>query len=412
LFLATINDNTATSYVDTVADASLGITTPPIIGDAIFDNSPPPASGISVMWKRTAFLAGDPLNPNFLYYSRYDLPEAFPFANAIEFDERITGILPLSQALIIVTETSYWRILGDNPDWTIDKVIQGFGCVGPRAVGIAREVGWITDRDGMRLYDLREAQKVSEVMRDRVDAFDKSAIEQAHTVHSKAHNSILWLTKDSDGVYSNIYNFQYAVDEIRQGWYSQIVPNPTTFDIQAVWELEDSNGDFHVHAGTSDGMVFEIFDATSLNWVDESGSSRAITMEVQTAYVRLGAAGVNHNTDATNVSGRVSPRWIEFRAKEENGLAHTWTITVDTADSAAENLTPRDSKDITFAFPAGVGLLRLSLADLTPAEYIRLKIVNSEKDVDVSIMGVKIEFNVRPGQFAVTGAKPAGAGQN
>jgi pyruvate kinase len=112
------------------------------------------------------------------------------------------------------------------------------------------------------------------------------------------------------------------------------------------------------------------------------------------------------------VSGRVSPRWIEFRAKEENGLAHTWTITVDTADSAAENVTPRDTADITFAFPAGVSLLRLSLADLTPAEYMRLTIKNEEKDVDVSIMGVKVEFNVRPGQFAVTGAQVTGAGQN
>ena len=39
------------------------------------------------MWKRTAFLAGDPLNPNLLYFSRFDLPEAFPLSNAIEFDD-------------------------------------------------------------------------------------------------------------------------------------------------------------------------------------------------------------------------------------------------------------------------------------------------------------------------------------
>jgi hypothetical protein len=365
-----------------------------------------------MIWKRTAFLAGDPLNPNFLYYSRYDLPEAFPFANAVEFDERITGLFNTAQALIVVTETSYWRILGDNPDFTIDKVIEGFGGVGPRATGIARGIGWIVDRDGMRLYDLRETIKVSEVMRDRVDAFDKTQIEQTNTAHSKANNCILWLAKDSDGIYSNIYNFQYAIDEIRTGWYTQIVPNPATFDIQSVWEIEDSSGDFHFHVGTSAGMVFEIFAANSLNWLDESGSSRPITMELQTPYIRLGDAGVNHNTDATNVSGRVSPRWIEFRAKEENGLAHTWTITVDTADSAAENVTPRDTADITFAFPAGVSLLRLSLADLTPAEYMRLTIKNEEKDVDVSIMGVKVEFNVRPGQFAVTGAQVTGAGQN
>jgi hypothetical protein len=56
LFLATINDNVTTSYVDTIPDLSLGTSQPPIIGDAIFDNSPPPSAGICLIWKRTAFL--------------------------------------------------------------------------------------------------------------------------------------------------------------------------------------------------------------------------------------------------------------------------------------------------------------------------------------------------------------------
>ena len=413
LFLATINDNTTTTYDDVVTDASLGTTTPPVFGDSIFDNSPPPASGITAIWKRTAFLAGDPLNPNFLYYSRYDLPEAFPFANALEFDERITGIFNTYLGLVVVTETAYWRIIGDNPDYTVDKVIQGFGGVGPRAAGSARETGWIVDRDGMRLYDLRETIKVSEVMRDRVDAFDKTSIEDTHTAHSKRNNAIYWLTKDSDGVYSDIYAYQYAIDEIRKGWFGQIVPNPATFDIQAIWETEDSSGTTHVHCGTSGGMVHELFASDALNWLDDSGASRAITMELTTPYMRLGPGGGGpYDAEYEGGSGRGSPRLVEFRAKEESGLAHNWTITLETADSASENVTARDSADITFAFPAGVSLLRLSLPDLTSSEYLRLTIKNEEKDVDVSIMGVKVYYHIRPGQYAVTGAKSRGGGQN
>lgn len=414
LFLDTINDNVTTTYADSTSDTSLGSTTPPILGDLIFDDSPPPSGGITLVWKRTAFIAGDPLNPTVLAYSRYNLPDAFPIQNAIEFDERITGLFKTSVGLVIATETSYWRILGDNPDYIVDKVIEGYGCVGPRGVGTSREVGWAVDRDGLRLYDLREALKISEVIRDRVDAFDKSNLQDVHTVHSRKDNAILWATKDSSGVYSDLFMYQYMIDEVRRGWFSQIVPNPTSFDIQHLWEVEDSNGDFKLYASTSGGQVHDMLSGSAFNWVDDTGAERAITMDFTTAYMRLGAT--EEAVALTGNSGRVVPRYIELRAKENTGAAHTWTITVDTSDSASENATVRDTQDLTFDFKAGQSLLRLPTQDLTAGEYMRLRIVNSEKGKDLSVMGIKIYFLVRPGQFAVTGEAGGGiagaGGQN
>ena len=407
LFLTTINDNTTTTFTDTIPDASLGTNTPPQLGEDIFDNSIPPSAGIHVIWKRTAFLAGDPLNPNIVVFSRFDLPEAFPLANAIEFDERVTGMFKTYLGLVIVTETSYWRVIGDNPDYTVDKVIEGFGGVGFRGVGTGRETGWVTDRDGLRLYDLRETIKISEVIRDRVDAFDKSALEDSHTAHTRDNNGILWFTKDSAGKYTDIYYYQYMIDEIRRGWFSQIIPNPTTFNILQVWEIEDLNGNFKLHCGTDGGMVFELMSSNSLNWVNETGQERAITMEIQTPYMRLGA-----NPEAKElegVSGRVTPRFIELRAKEASGLAHTWTVTVETSDSASDTTTVRDSQILTFEFPAGTSLWRLPTLDLTSAEYIRLNVKNEEKNKDLAITGIKLYYHVRPGQFPVTSAA---AGQN
>lgn len=414
LFLATINDNVTTTYTDTTPDESLGTSTPPILGDLIFDNSPPPFGGIMLIWKRTAFVAGDPLNPTILYHSRFDLPSAFPVANAIEFDERITGLFKTYLGIVITTETAYWRIIGDNPDYTVDKVIEGFGGVGARAVGTGREVGWAVDRDGFRLYDLRETIKISEVIRDRVDAFNHLNLEDTHTVHSRKDNALLWFNKDTDSVFSDIYMYQYMIDEIKQGWYSQIVPNPTSFNIQHVWEVEDSNGDFKLYAATSGGMVHELLSNSSFNWLDDQGKSRAITMDVQTAYMRLGAT--EEAITLSGYSGRVIPRFIELRIKENNGLAHTWTVTVDTSDSASENAEIRDTQDITFDFIAGQSLLRLPTKDLIAGEYVRLRLQNAEKDKDLQIMGVKVYYYVRPGQFAVTGTAGGGVvgggGQN
>jgi hypothetical protein len=410
LYLDTVNDNVTTTYTDSYPDTSLGTTQPPLLGDSIIDHSPAPFGGITLIWKRTAFIAGDPLNPTVLSYSRYDYPEAFPVVNTIEFDERITGMFSTYLGIVVTTETSYWRILGDNPDYTVDKVIEGFGGVGARGAGTAREVGWAVDRDGLRLYDLRETIKISEVMRDRVDKFYKGTLSDSHTGHSSNHNAILWFTKDVDGNYTDIYMYQYMIDDVRSGWFGQVIPNPTTFNILQIWEIEDSTGAPRLYCGTDQGMVLELMAEDSLNWVDSSGAERAITLEITSPYLRLGAT--EEALELEGVSGRVTPRWVELRIKENNGAAHKWTLTVDTCDSASENAEVKDTKDVTYSFPAGCSLMRLSVQDIVPGEYLRFTLKNEEKDKDVQIMGVKISYHVRSGQYAVTGSPVGGGGQN
>jgi hypothetical protein len=56
--------------------------------------------------------------------------------------------------------------------------------------------------------------------------------------------------------------------------------------------------------------------------------------------------------------------------------------------------------------------MRLSVQDIVPGEYLRFTLKNEEKDKDVQIMGVKISYHVRSGQYAVTGSPVGGGGQN
>jgi hypothetical protein len=180
-----------------------------------------------------------------------------------------------------------------------------------------------------------------------------------------------------------------------------------------MWEVEDDNGDFQFYAGTAGGMVHRMMDSASLNWTDDDGAERAITMETLTPYMRLGATA--EAVELFAQSGRVVPRYIELRIKEASGLAHQWTLTVDTSDSAAENATVRDTQDITYDFLAGQSLLRLPTQDLVPGEYMRVRLINSEKDKDLQVMGLKIFYHVRPGQYAVYGSPdgvPGAGGQN
>jgi len=410
LFLDTINDNVTTTYTDTTDDTALGSATPMEAGNEIFDHSPPPNAGITLIWKRTAFMAGDPLNPTTLYFSRFDFPEAFPVNNTIEFDTRITGMFKTFIGMVIATEDAYWRILNDNPDYTVDKVVNGFGCVGARAIGAGREMGWIIDRDGMRLYDLREAIKVSEVIRNRVDGFYKGDLEDTHSAHARKDNAIIWLTKDSTGVYSDIYMYQYMIDEVRQGWFSQVVLNPTTQSLLHIWEIEDDNGDFKTYAGMSGGQVCEIMAEDSHDWLTETGQRRALTMQMKTAFMRLGVGEMA--LQAQGAMGRVTPRQLELRIKEVNGAAQEWALLVETSDSASENATIRGSKSVTCNFSAGQSIMRVALQDLTPGEYVRVTLTNEELGKDLQIMGIKIYYAVRPGQFGIEAGQVGSGGQN
>lgn len=409
LFLDTVNDNVTTTYTDTTDDVALSTESPPELGREIFDHSPPPNAGMMLIWKRTAFMAGNPLNPNVLYFSRFDFPEAFPVLQTIEFDERITGMFKTYIGMVIVTETAYWRILNDNPDYTVDRVVNGFGCVGFRGAGAGREMGWAVDRDGLRLYDLRTTIKASEVIRDRVDEFYKGSLQDSHTSHSRKDNALWWFTKDSDGVYSDIYLYQYMIDDVRQGWYTKVELNPTTQSLLHLWEIEDENGDAKLYAGMAGGQVCEIMANDSFSWKNETGQERPLTMTVRSAYMRLGSQpGV---MDVQGASGRATPRLIELRIKENQGLAHTWTCTIETSDSAADSSTVRDTATVTCEFAAGQSIFRFA-PKMTAGEYARITLTNAEAGKDLQIMGIKILYQVRAGQFNIESGQTNYGGQN
>ncbi len=129
LFLTTVLDNVSTTYTDTTADGSLSNETAPQAGDFSDDNFVPPKAGIVKVWKKTVFMAGDPANPYTLYYSEDNEPESFPLINTFELDGKITAMYESYAGLVVETETGKWQVIGDNPDYSLDKIVAGMGCV-------------------------------------------------------------------------------------------------------------------------------------------------------------------------------------------------------------------------------------------------------------------------------------------
>lgn len=408
-FLTTINDNVTTTFTDTISDGALGVTSPPQAGEQVLDNSPPPSAGIIQVWKRTVFLAGDPQNPQVLYFSRDDLPEAFPLFNAFELDSKITGIYETYLGLVVTTETAYWRVLGNNPDYVVDKIVEGYGAVGPRAVGASRVVGWAVDRDGMRLYDLRDALKVSEVIRDKWDdgTIEKVNIERMHTVYSRRFNTYLQFCADDTTKtvasttifdWNTIFAYQHALDDVRNGWWSQVVPNASAnLNFTDTIEIEDTNGDFHILATGDDGQLYELLAPGETDWQDAAGTAFAMNFKLVTPYFRAGPLG----GESQAATGRFRPRFIEMRVDEANQAASTWTITVEMSNGPTDESTVYDSQVLSFVYAAGETMKQEGL-NITPARYMRITVENTETGKEnLRILGIRIPIEVFPDERAI-----------
>lgn len=404
LFVDRIDNNTDTTFSDQIADVagtsgsqgSLGDTSPPLEGDVSDDNSPPPKAGIVFKWKRTVFLAGLPDAPEVVVYSEDDEGESFPTLNRVPLDAKVTAIYETYSGLVIDTELGKWQVTGDNPDFRFDKVIENIGCVGRRAAGEARVSGYAVDREGMRLYDLNNPIKISEVIRDRFDDdFDKSNIELMQTTHSKSRNGVLMFVADSAGEYKgNNLIYQYPQDQLAAGWWWD-VKLPTTINPLHIEEIEDSNGTFRLYMGGDDGMVYELFKSGEKNWVRSDGESVAIAFKAQTKAFRVGEV---MNGTVEGYSGRGQPRLVELR---KTGDAGTWTVLVETLNGP-DQTTAVDSQTITFNFAADEALLRKPVPLMQAGEFVRLTIENNELDVAGGITGLRLLYRVHPGQFPIS----------
>jgi hypothetical protein len=396
LYLDEILDNTSTTYSDTTADGSLGNETPPQAGDYADDNAVPPKCGIVKAWKKTIFMAGDPQNPYTLYYSEDDEGESFPLINALELDEKITGIYESYSGLVIETETGKWQLIGSNPDFSLDKIIHGVGCVGRRACGTARTVGWSVDRDGMRIFDLSETKKISEPIRDKYDDdLNKANIELIHATHLRSRNCILQFNPDASGNYTTIWSYQYAMDEVGAGYWSTInTPTAANLNFLDAEEIEDSNGDFKLYAGGADGMLYHLFNSSSKNWVDADGTEYAIDTKIRTPYLRVGYLGA----EVEQASGRINPHTLEVRVGADD--ACIWTGTVETARGITQTLAT-DSSSLSLQFGTNNSLIRQRVPSQgsTPAEYVRLTLQNAESDVYCKLMALRFFYHTQPAQF-------------
>ncbi len=271
------------------------------------------------------------------------------------------------------------------------------GCVGRRAAGSTKLIGFAVDRDGMRLYDGSETKKISEPIRDKYDEINKANIELIHTVHSRAKNTILQFNPDANGDYTSIFVYQYPIDAVETGYWSELVtPTAANLNFLDAVEIEDSNGDYLLLASGADGMVYRLFDDSSKNWVDAAGVTYAIDTQFRTPYLRVGYLGA----DIEMATGKIKPHQVELRVGSDD--ACIWTATVELARGTDQTLA-LSSSSLSMEFGTNNSLIRQKVpsAGSTGAEYVRLTFQNNQKDVYTKALAVRFYYHVAPGNFDV-----------
>jgi len=133
LRLATISNNTATVYVDNIADASLGTPAPT-------DNGVPPKFNTTVYHADRLF-CNDTAHPSWLWYSEIADPEIFPSTNFIYIGDAtgdiIRALSVYNNSVLVFCDNSIWLLYmpdSDPNNWSVIRIKGQYGCRSPHAI--------------------------------------------------------------------------------------------------------------------------------------------------------------------------------------------------------------------------------------------------------------------------------------
>lgn len=125
--LTTLNNNTATTYSDSTADASLGAAAPSDAGV--------PPTYKTVIYHQSRLFMTDKDNPNFVWYSDLNTPYVVASTNFLRIGDAsgdiVRGLAVFDNSIVVLCEASQWIIYMASTDpsqWSTVRVRAAYGC--------------------------------------------------------------------------------------------------------------------------------------------------------------------------------------------------------------------------------------------------------------------------------------------
>jgi hypothetical protein len=353
--VTTISNNTSTTYVDNLSDASL------ITGTELDTETKrfPPCRFLANHQERLCgvYSGSSEGDTSTLYISNYQEPENCPLIAPLdEVDDPTQGIrIPLTSSgtaiasfgnvLLVWTKGTCYRLTGDNPNnWSFDKWLDT-GCVSHRTVRSHRNLLLWLAGDGVYLAEgWNNINRISDPIREELDDFTAASLGRAH--------SFIWedryyLCSTSGGFYFDLkyrtwgkvtsWPWRCSAVSRNTGALRERIFASDKLEVK-VWELETGTDD----DGTAIQAVWKSKDKDLGHFGREKRIHRVIAGFVTSSgdvTVNLYRGGVlldafTHDLSSVNRTGSVISQ-LDDRASE-GARDEFFALEVDTQTSAPE----------------------------------------------------------------------------
>lgn len=305
LHIATLSNNTATTFNDTIAVGA----TPTEIPE--FNDAPPSFSRIT-LWLDQLWVSGVPGDPSTLFFSDTDRPDIFPASNQIlcNQEDPITAHVVYFDRLIVFNRQSMGQILGKTSDtYRYAAIPSSVGCVDNRTLQTRVVEGvpiliWLSDR-GFYSYDGNSINYISDEIEDLVNFNIQQALQQKNSSSQTSFSGT-----SEDGIDTTQLTSLITTRGYLNGT-SAVGNNPRrNWDDQGDWEAGTVNTNTRTKDGDGLLRVPTKFAVTSFNDGTHSGTTGTTTLSLPTATPNTGESAAGGAIRSVVAGTRYAARFV------------------------------------------------------------------------------------------------------
>lgn len=260
--VASIANNTATTYADSTADGSLSTALNSWISSNSASSVTPPIGHYATIHQERLFVAGDTSAKSTLYYSDLQNPDYFD-PNDYELfrpddGDEIMAIKPFLGILTIFKTNSISKYYTDTAEgtWIVSTSFSDVGTPAPYSVAVTPAGIFYLSWDGIYRFIGQRSEKVSDAVTPQIRNIMEANIGEATGFYYKSEYRLAYTNKSSAGAINNrvlIYDMTrdaYAIDTKEINVFAAL-GSGTDF------------GDLYMGSSNTDGTV----------WIDEGETS-------------------------------------------------------------------------------------------------------------------------------------------
>ncbi len=385
-FVATISDNSTTTYTDSLSNADISSSTAPEPASAV-DNSPPELMAFIAPYEGYIFgvLASDRKT---IMWAETNQPEYWPTLNTRTFNTPIKALTPILGGLLICGGD--WMVAvtggeGGSRTLAFNEVNPELGCVGPRAITRAKQAIVMIHDDGPHLTtNGSDDWYIGAQIRDLFDALDHTTFADSFLVYDRSRYRILWFVNGQcfSYNYGNLGTGQVSPEgqgvdplDLREGKWSKITL-PSSFTVGCAAVIESSADTPELWFGASDSTVYR-FVAGVGNFANGS-LPNAIAATLETTYEKL--------LEGSDREGMLR----ELTIKGSGTSASTWTATLSVAKDAGGGNVRTVSRSVVVG--PGITSRKYAVPRGYQGVYCKLKLENSTLSETGVVESARIHF--------------------